>query len=143
MTTLLDQLAALPDDDIRTDWRSYAYLSLREWLPTVRARRFRILIEEGLPHLDYEGVGSGHPVLRDYWLLRRHAHALGVALAGEHKVWWSFASGASDVPPAINDVPVSAADPDTFACAWCGGPALVIDDRAIAWCPTHDPEETR
>lgn len=118
---------------------------LTAWLHGVKARGYTIRFDAGLPHLaPLNGQTKSHPVIRDYHFLRRHKHALAVAAALTHPKWWAFASGQSSVPPAINDIP-TVADPTSvdglaFACACCGEAALTISDRAMPWCPEHDPE---
>ena len=145
MTATLDGLeqlqqmvSELADSDPRTTWRTYAHLQLGDWIGTVRARGYAIVVEDGRAM-----ISQGHPTIRDYWMLVRHNHALAVAVGRTHPDWWAYASGASDRPPAPNQIPAThdptSADGLAFACATCGGISTGIDDQALAWCEEHTP----
>ena len=97
---------------------------------------YRIVVEDGAAVLAPGRSKGVHPVIADYWQLKRHQHALLTALAGTHPAWWAYAAGISDTPPSVEQIP-SVADPVSadglaFACAWCGSSATTIDDRAVA-----------
>ena len=125
----------------RTPQPTFPNLPLGDWLGLVRGRGYSLRVEDGLPCLaPSRDGGECHPVWRDYVMLRRHTHALLVATTRSHPEWWAFASGQSEVPPSVAQVPVALDDPDAFACAACGHAADRINDRAIPWCAEHHPD---
>lgn len=112
----------------------HPFCHLATWLADLRQRGVTITLEHGEPSME-------QPTPHDARMLARHTHALRLAAAGTHPVWWAWVSGRSEATPSVDDLPLVAPHDATYnlahACACCGNAATVFDEHGLAWCVTH------
>lgn len=121
-------------------------IDLRVWITDLKTRGLSIYAD-GDGHLRFIDNSTGEIIRykdeqpRDRDMKIAFHHALTIAAAGTHNVWWWAVLGAARQPQSFEEIPTSPFNPQAYACVTCGRPGQNLDQHLVSRCWTHLHEE--